>query len=241
MTITINGQLMLCMLAEALMEIQSLQLIQINTDGITIKVARDDIDEVDRINAAWEKRTKLDLERADYKRMFIKDCNNYIGEYTDGKLKRKGAYEYEIGWHQNHSSLVIQKAVQAHLIDHTPVEQFIRDHDDVYDFMLRIKVPKNSRLEWGGQEIQNTTRYFIGTDGKPLVKIMPPTPKQVKENPDAPERHFRQHMKGKNDQWGVTPMNVMDEVKNIDYDWYIMEAKKLIDPLYDGFLRDLQA
>lgn len=241
MTITINGQLMLCMLAEQMMKIDGLQLIQINTDGVTVRVPRDRVDEVEKINETWSHLTRLDLERADYKRMFIRDVNNYIGEYTDGKLKRKGAYEYEIGWHQNHSSLVIQKAVEAHLIKHISIEEFIRDHDDVFDFMLRIKVPKNSRLEWGGQEIQNTTRYFISTDGKPMVKIMPPTPKQVKENPDAPERHFRQHVRGKDSQWCVTPMNTMGEVKNIDYDWYVAEAKKLIDPLYEGLLADLMA
>jgi len=34
MTITINGQLLLCMLAERLAVIPSLELIQVNTDGI---------------------------------------------------------------------------------------------------------------------------------------------------------------------------------------------------------------
>lgn len=239
MTITINGQLMLCMLAEQMMKIDGLQLIQINTDGVTVRVPRNKIDEVDAVNKAWEKLTMLDLERADYSRMFIRDVNNYIGEYTDGKLKRKGAYEYDIGWHQNHSSLVIQKAVEAHLVNHVPIDKFIMDHDDVQDFMLRIKVPKNSRLEWGGQPIQNITRYFMSTDGKPLVKIMPPTPKQVKDDPDAPERHFRQHVKDKDDQWRVTPMNLMGNVENIDYEWYILEAKKLVNPLYNGLLTEM--
>ena len=36
-------------------------------------------------------------------------------------------------------------------------------------------------------------------------------------------------------------MNTMGEVKNIDYDWYVAEAKKLIDPLYEGLLADLMA
>lgn len=238
MAITINGQLQLCMLAEQLMKIDDLHLIQINTDGVTIKVPRDKIDEVEAVNAAWMETTMLNLERADYKRMFIRDVNNYIGEYTDGELKRKGAYEYEINWHQNHSSLVVQKAVEAHLVRHIPIEKFIAEHDDVYDFFLRTKVPKSSRLMWGETRIQNTTRYYISSDGHPLVKVMPP----LKGKENKGERHFKQHKKGnkKDDgQWNVTPMNTIGEVNNIDHGWYINEAKKLIEPLYDGLLTDM--
>ncbi len=238
MAITINGQLQLCMLAEQLMKIDDLHLIQINTDGVTIKVPRDKVDEVEAVNAAWMEITMLNLERADYKRMFIRDVNNYIGEYTDGKLKRKGAYEYEIDWHQNHSSLVVQKAVEAHLVRHIPIEKFVTEHDDVYDFFLRTKVPKSSRLMWGDEQIQNTTRYYISSDGHPLVKIMPPLPSKLENG----ERHFKQHKKGnkKDDgQWNVTPMNTIGEVNNIDHDWYINEAKKLVEPLYSGLLDDM--
>ena len=44
MTITINGQLSLCMLAERLMTINDLMIIQINTDGVTVKLKRKDVD-----------------------------------------------------------------------------------------------------------------------------------------------------------------------------------------------------
>lgn len=229
MTITINGQLMLCMLAEQLMKIDGLQLIQINTDGVTIKVPRNKVDEVELKCDVWMDTTKLELERADYKRMFIRDVNSYIGEYTDGKLKRKGAYEYEIGWHQNHSALVVQKAVEAHLVHGKDIKDFIANHDDVHDFMLRTKVPKSSRLMWGDEQIQNTTRYYISKDGRQLTKIMPP----LKKNPEK-ERHIKIH-----DGWCATPMNVMGEVKNIDHDWYFQEAMKLVLPLQIGVLNDM--
>lgn len=240
MAITINGQLMLCMLAEAYMRIPDLEIIQINTDGITIKVPRINVDMVERANREWEELTKLDLERVDYKRMFIRDVNNYIGEYTDGKLKRKGAYEYEIAWHQNHSSLVVQKAVEANLVRNVPVREFIENHDDVFDFMLRAKIPRSSRLMWGDEQVQNVTRYYMSKGGAPLVKIMPP----LKGKEDKGERHFKQHKRGnrKNDgQWDVTPVNKMpDELPNpIDGEWYINEAEKLIAPLYDGFFKGM--
>lgn len=248
MTITINGQLMLCMLAEMFMEVESVKLIQINTDGITVKVRRDKIDEVEAKCKAWMQTTKLDLERADYTRMFIRDVNNYIGQYVakEGekpKIKAKGAYEWDclyrpdhpepaaITWHKNHSAVVVQRAVQAHLIDGKDIAEFIKSHDDPFDFMLRLKVPKSSRLMWGDQQIQNTTRYFISTNGEQLCKVMPPLAK----NPDK-ERPIKVH-----DGYKATPMNVMGEVKNINYDWYIEEAQKLITPLYEGVLADLMA
>lgn len=83
MSITINGQLMLCMLAEKMLAVEGLRILQINTDGITIKVPRDKINAVEYINRQWMGLTGLELERADYSRMWIRDCNNYIAEYID--------------------------------------------------------------------------------------------------------------------------------------------------------------
>ena len=108
-----------------------------------------------------ESITKLELESAEYTRMMIRDCNNYIAEYTGGKLKRKGAYEYDLGWHQNHSALVVPKAAEAALVRGEDIKEFIMNHADVFDFFLRTKVPRNSELQWGGEKIQNICRYYI--------------------------------------------------------------------------------
>ena len=83
MTITINGQLMLCMLAERYLEIPSVKLLQLNTDGITLKVARKDEHLIEKANEEWMKMTKLQLEKARFSRLFIRDCNNYIAEVYD--------------------------------------------------------------------------------------------------------------------------------------------------------------
>lgn len=174
MAITINGQLSLCMLAEQLIKLDSLRMIQINTDGLTIRYPRQHKQWVHQVCKWWEDVTKLELESAEYNRMMVRDCNNYIAEYTGGKLKRKGAYEYNLGWHQNHSALVVPKAAEAALVRGEDVRDFIMSHNDIFDFFLRTKVPRNSSLEWGGETIQNITRYYISTEGKPLQKVMPP-------------------------------------------------------------------
>lgn len=173
MAITVNGQLSLCMLAEALMQMSSLQMIQINTDGLTIRYPRAHKEWVHGVCKWWEQLTKLELEDVEYSRMFIRDVNNYIGEYTDGKLKRKGTYEYDLGWHQNHSQMVVAKCAEAVLVHGADIEDFIRNHNDVMDFMLRAKVPRSNKLLWGEEQIQNTSRYYVSNDGDTLEKIMP--------------------------------------------------------------------
>jgi DNA polymerase elongation subunit (family B) len=81
MTITINGQLTLCLLAEKLMEIEGLQVLQVNTDGITVKMPRNKHDEYINVCDAWQRQVGLQLEFATYTKMCIKDCNNYIAVY----------------------------------------------------------------------------------------------------------------------------------------------------------------
>jgi hypothetical protein len=173
----------------------------------------------------WERLTKLELESVHYKRMFIRDVNNYIAEYENGKLKRKGAYEYNIGWHQNFSCLVVQKAAEAHLTRGEDIETFIREHDDPYDFYLRAKVPRSSRLmlrgDRGEKQLRNITRYFVSNQGGQLIKIMPPLPKK----PDK-EREI-----AVNKGWNVTVHDVLAPMEDINYQFYISETKKLVKPV----------
>jgi len=79
MQITINGQLLLCMLSENLMRVDGLQMIQVNTDGVAIYYPRKQKPLVDMICTQWEVLTKLELETDEYVSLFQRDCNNYIG------------------------------------------------------------------------------------------------------------------------------------------------------------------
>jgi hypothetical protein len=256
MGITINGQLLLCMLAEALMKADTVQMIQINTDGLTIRCPRYLTSWVEQIQYWWEQMTGLQLEAAEYSRMFIRDVNSYVAEYTDGKLKRKGAYEYDLGWHQNHSALVVPKAAEAALVHGRDIREFISNHDDALDFMLRTKVPRSSLLEWGGQRVANIVRYYISTEGKTLEKVMPPAGPDgaYKKKNGVPDHYYQQvlaevgdawderiHTKNKskyeerrmsiNTGWLVTLCNDMGDgldMGDLNINWYVKEAEKLV-------------
>lgn len=178
MQTTINGQLLLCMLAEQLMKIPGLTMVQANTDGITVRCPRKFLDHMRSVCAWWERLTGLQLEEALYRRMMIRDVNSYVAVYENGKVKRKGAYEYETRWNQDPSMKIVAKAAEAALVRGECPAAFILGHTNKFDFMLRAKVGRADRLVLrtpaGEQELQRTTRYFASLNGGSLYKQMPP-------------------------------------------------------------------
>lgn len=225
MTITINGQLSLCLLAEKLMNIDGLQLIQVNTDGVTVRLPKHKVTEYETICTAWQQQVGLALEFAHYSKMFIRDVNAYIAVYTDGKIKRKGPYQYEdLGWHQDQGGLVIPMAAEAQMLHGVAVEDFIKQHKNMYDFMLRTKVPRSSKLVMigpDGEDIQqqNICRFYACNAGGELIKIMPPVgdseePRRISVAADYP-------------MWVCNDIKQFSW-KDVDYRYYIDAAKKLV-------------
>ena len=223
MSITLNGQLLLCLLAEGLMHIPGLRLIQVNTDGLTVRVPRANKMLVDLARAAWQSRTGLNLEEVVYKAMMIRDVNSYIGVFEDGSTKRKGAYEYKVGWHQNAGGLVVPKVAEKVLVEGAPIRETVEQWPDIMDFMLRTKVPRSSHLaiEWDNQppqKIQNITRYYISEGGGRLFKYMPPLKGKTEWRKIGVESG-----------WGVQVCNdIGDAGKSpVDFDYYVREVEKL--------------
>jgi len=269
MTITINGQLMLAMLAERLVEIPTLKVIQANTDGISYFIHRDYDHHADRICREWEQVTKLVLEDVTYSRMFIADVNNYIAESLDGSLKQKGKYwhpdplnyaasisqQQPPAWHKDLGNCVSIRAAVRQMVDHIPVEEFIRTHSDPFDFMLRYKCQRSDQLTIDGRVIQNTTRYFVSNNGGAMVKTGPARGPvgQAKKANGIDQRVYDQIMLETGGQWDARVCtknkSVYDQTKTsvqagykvtecnnvndfdwsaVNYDYYIAEARKLL-------------
>lgn len=230
MTITIGGQLSLCMLMEKLIDQCNAEIIMCNTDGFEYLVDVGMFENADQLVKEWEEITGLTMEGDTYSKMIIRDVNNYIAVFESGKIKRKGAYEYDgLGWHQNHSALVVSKAAEHELLGRGGADEFILNHEDKWDFMLRTKVPRNSRLvlvmEDGSEVLQqNICRYYPSEQGGKLVKIMPP----LKDGGD--ERRL-----GIDKNWNIITCNDIGEFDwdKLNYDYYINEAKKLVDLFSD--------
>ena len=84
MAITVNGQLTLCQLVDDFHNAGlDFNMVMANTDGITVRVNRKDIDRMSMVAKDWERRMKLTLEDVDYSKMIIRDCNNYLAVYKE--------------------------------------------------------------------------------------------------------------------------------------------------------------
>lgn len=154
LTVTINGQLMLCMLAEMIIEnTKNTTIIQANTDGITVRVHKSEYDKVKELSEKWQDKTGLQLDEAYYDFMAINDVNNYLAKYSSdprnekpSSMKVKGAYLNKPTWTQDFSFLVIPKAVEAYFKDGILPEDFIVNHKEDHDFMAHIKIDKRFEL-----------------------------------------------------------------------------------------------
>lgn len=174
MAITINGQLQLSMLAERVMQVPTVELIQINTDGLTVRIDRRYESEFFRVCEQWEAVTKLKLEEARYNRMWVRDVNNYLAEDTDAKIKAKGAYMSERQWHQNPSALAVPKAVRTALVHGVDPAAAVQCQTDMFDFMYRGRAQFGDVYSMGETQMPRTFRYFLARDGEPLTVRRPP-------------------------------------------------------------------
>lgn len=176
--ITVNGQLQLLQLAEMFAMIPGLYLIQVNTDGVTAYVPRK-LEYLFKFwMSVWEKETGLKLEEVDYKKMWIRDVNNYVAQKMNGETKLKGAYwwpktddDYEGNWSKDFSMMIVQKVTEQCLVNDKQPEKIIKAFTDKFDFMKRYKTSKGAAVYIGETKMLKTVRYYVSKSGQPMKKI----------------------------------------------------------------------
>jgi len=253
MSITINGQLLLCMLVEQLIKIPGLSMVQANTDGVTFYCPHEYLDHSRAICKWWEGLTCLELEEVLYDSMFIRDVNSYMAVYQGGGVKRIGCYAYEtaeekpgtreVPYNKDWSALVIPKAAEAALVHGKDIREFIMNHPIDRDFYLRAKVPRSNTLvmRWSELDIQielnNIIRYYVSVDGGSLFKLAPPTgvPGSWKRKPKVPDdvyqgviREIQKEIEGleivhRPEIVGTPVTNLGCTVGNWSEEWHVMK------------------
>jgi len=184
MSTTVNGQLLITLLIDKLIDIPNLVMIQANTDGVTFKVPSMYLPLVEAIKAEWQTLTKLDLEEARYSRFICRDVNNYIGVYDSGKVKAKGAYwfpesikDYDGQWSKNYSAMIIPKIARKVLVDKADAQDELFKavlNGDKYDFALLHTNSRGSELVIGDTLCGKNTRYAVTVNGLEGVIKYPP-------------------------------------------------------------------
>lgn len=219
---TINGQLLLADLHLSLIK-AGFQPLLLNTDGVEFIIDEDKEHEYMAICDDWMKRTGLVLDHEEYETIAIMNVNNYIGKFINGKTKHKGLFEINKDWHKDHSFKVVRLALEKYFLEGIKPEDFIPNHNNIYDFCGRIKSNAGYKIEFHKldrdklvvNELQKTNRYFFSTKGGYLYKF-------------KDGKHIAE-WKGQK----VTLFNDFYEAENynIDYSWYIKEVRKIINEI----------
>ena len=151
--ICINGQLMLIDLIEHLEQINGFELIQSNTDGLIISLPDTDeaFEQMDDICFEWETRCNMELEFDEISSLCgQKDVNNYVFQFSNGKLERKGAYVKELSA-LDYDLPIVNKALVDALVHGIPVEKTIMGCDDLKEFQMVKKISsKYTKILHGG-------------------------------------------------------------------------------------------
>lgn len=159
---TVNNQLFILQLIELLV-LENIEVISANTDGITLYFLRSEYDIVLEICEHWEKETGFSLEYVEYDLYIRTDVNNYIARKIDGTVKVKGKFvpsgarlypyfKYEMpfdnGFYMPVKGIlkgysvppVIPLALHHYFLSGIEPEEFIYNHQDIYDFCSSQKV-----------------------------------------------------------------------------------------------------
>ena len=141
-SVCISNQLAMTMLITMLCrECETIDFVNINTDGIMFTINKSEVELSEKIIATWSEITKFEMERDDFKKVIQKDVNNYIGITPGGKLKTKGGYVslYEKGNFKTNSLQIIHRSIVEYLVNGIPAETTIRECKDIFAFQQIIK------------------------------------------------------------------------------------------------------
>ena len=176
MKTTVSGQILISMWIERVCSQVPATIIQVNTDGYTIRVKRSDVNKIFEISDQLMKDTKMSYEHAQYSKFVMRDVNNYMSKFDYGEMKFKGAFEIDKELHKDPSMRIVPIALEKYFFEDIPIKETIENHTNIYDFCLRLKLnnpwkaelhtidPKN--LETSIDHLSKTTRYYVSNSGR---------------------------------------------------------------------------
>lgn len=231
MQVTVGGQIDIFMLLEDLEQV-GIHVVSLNTDGVTVHMKRDMLEKYHQICQAWEKQVGNDtmgnLEYVEYTKLIQLSVNDYIAVKTDGSIKKKGDFLTSYELHKNKSKCIVPIALEQYYVHGVPVEKTIREHDNIYSFCIAKKASKDYCYEGinkktGEVNVYNKLiRYYCTTEGEKLWK--------VKKEGSEKTGPARSQCESTSSYQKVMNRRVLLPIQEygIDYDWYIMQAKKVM-------------
>jgi len=231
---TLAGQLSLCQLSEMLMiAIPELEMLQINTDGLTVIIPRGAEEKYREVCKKWEEITRLELEYVTYSKMVVRDVNNYLAISSEGKVKYKGAFKIHTEmikdgeYHKAFNQAIVPLALSKYYVEGIALEDTIREHKNIYDFCKTFNsqggwVCESLLVDENGNESDHRTeqknnRYYISVKGRKFRKVSGDRKIDIEaSNPVTIFNHFVEK-----------PFDEYD----VDYEYYINECYKIVDTI----------
>lgn len=232
--VTINGQLFILMLCEEL-ELNNIEVISANTDGIVVKLYKRDKAKFDEIANRWQTDTKLSADSDEYKSYINRDINNYFAEDLKGKIEYKGDYNpniYKEDLSKGYSMPIVTKAVINYFTKDIPILETLYNERDILSFCITQNIGRKFHIEYyigsGKTVMQRQIRYYASKSGGNLFKV-----------------DEEDHRNNLCDGYRVKVLNSLDDTsiddRDIDYQYYYVQALKLIDPIKLGISPNLKA
>ena len=239
MQIRVNGQLLLLMLAEKLVEI-GCKIIQANTDGLFLICKKNKYEEYQKVCKEWEKLTKLELEEDRFEAMYQYAINDYIAvkegyhKTKDKKLiKTKGMFITEVLLGKGLSPKIIPEAIINYFVDNIPVEETIKSCRDIRKFLKAEKTGKQWTVEYNDKIQQRINRFYVSNNGYYLWKF----------KTDSGVKEYQNMLKGyavtlhntfysdEDLQWKYAQGETFESIYDINYNYYISQCKKIINDI----------
>lgn len=224
--ITINGQMLnltLCCMLDPLFESGKAKFIQNNTDGIIFQCMDQESEDFARAKIAeWEKLTGLGMEIDEISFIVQKDVNNYLFQFTNGKIEVKGAMMKESN-DLDYNMPIVNEALREYFKSgktKTP-EQTINECDDlrkfqiVFRMMSQYKELRHMHKALNGRTARVFASKDMAQDGLYKVKAGSNTEEKVG---NTPEHCFVEngYIRGKS----------CSEYPELDKNWYVELANE---------------
>lgn len=219
--IRINGQLILLMLVDRLLELNC-KIVQVNTDGVMYIAQKTQREAVQEAVSEVEQLTQLTFESDDYEAFYQYAINDYFGvekgysQSHDPKLiEKKGMFITDPRLGKGLAPAIIPKAVINYFLTKQPTFEYIKSSKDIKDFMMYQRVDKKFKVLHGDKPVQRINRFYASTNDYSLFKV------------DDTGKVANMLTKS-----GVTILNEMNDIpienRHINYQYYIGEANKII-------------
>lgn len=219
--IRINGQLILLMLVDRLLELNC-KIVQVNTDGVMYIAQKTQQEAVQEAVSEVERLTQLTFESDDYEAFYQYAINDYFGvekgysQSHDPKLiEKKGMFITDPRLGKGLAPAIIPKAVINYFLTKQPTSEYVKSSKNIEDFLMYQRVDKKFKVLHGDVPIQRINRFYASTNDYSLFKV-DPTGKVA-------------NMLTKS---VVTILNKMNNIpiegRHLNYQYYISEANKII-------------